>query len=577
MAGQKVLLLLLVLVCVQERPVESKDDDAWWTNTIVYQVYPRSFQDSNDDGTGDIKGIEQRLEHFVELGAETIWLSPIYQSPMADFGYDISNFTDVDPIFGSLKDFQQLSLAAHERGLKIVMDFVPNHSSNEHEWFKKSVARVEPYTDYYVWKDPIGVDDQGDPIPPNNWLSVFRFSAWEYVEERGQFYYHAFTVQQPDLNYRNPLVVEEMKNVLRYWVGEQGVDGFRMDAVPFLFEDPEFRDEPISNKTDDENDYGYLDHIYTFNLPQVYDMIHQFTTVLSAFEIADGVDRVVMVEALSADLSVQDLMQYYDVCDFAFNFNLIVHLPSPVTAVNIEQQVRDWLVNMPNGKTANWVLGNHDNGRVGSRFTPELVDGMNMIALLLPGVAVTYNGDEIGMLNTNISYEDTVDPAGCNCGPDRYQECSRDPERTPMQWSSDKNAGFSNAEKTWLPVNPNYMEVNVANQKAAEESHLKVYKALSSLRATDSRVNSGQVDMISTGPVFAFNRHNEEPGVIIAAVNTEEDHVIVDISHLATGSGTVLLRSINSDNSATVPGSQVTLNSLILGPYEGVVIDTRQA
>jgi len=437
------------------------------------------------------------------------------------------------------------------------------------------VVREEPYTDYYVWKDPAGYDKNGNPLPPNNWVSVFRFSAWKFNEDRGQFYYHAFTPEQPDLNYRNPMVVEEMKNVIRFWVGEMGIDGFRMDAVPFIFEDPEFKDEPLSHQSDDPNDYNYLNHTYTFNLPEHYDMLKQFNDVISEFELIDGNDRVMMVEALSEDLSTEDLMKYTEVCDFAFNFNFVVHLKSPASAEAIEEQILDWLQNLPAGKTANWVLDNHDNTRVGSKFGPEWIDPLNMISLLLPGVAVTYNGDEIGMVNANISYEDTIDPAGCNCGPDKYQLCSRDPERTPMQWSDDKNSGFSQANSTWLPVNPNYIDLNVESQKAAEESHLKVYQALSKLRQDDPRVQIGKWDTMigGNGAVLGIARHIDMNAVILA-FNTSPDIAIANFQPGPYfGESRVLFRSTGSSNPDTIPGNLVDLSRLTLQPYEAVVID----
>ena len=208
----------------------SAAQDEWWRHTTLYQIYPRSFQDSNGDGTGDLPGIESRLPYLKEIGIESVWLSPIYKSPMKDFGYDISDFTDIDPIFGTLADFDSMIAAAHSMGMKIILDFVPNHSSDEHEWFIKSVAREAPYTDYYVWQDPLGYDENMNPIAPNNWVSVFRGSAWEWNEQRGQFYLHQFVAGQPDLNYRNPAVLEEMLDVIRFWL-DRGVDGFRMDAV----------------------------------------------------------------------------------------------------------------------------------------------------------------------------------------------------------------------------------------------------------------------------------------------------------------------------------------------------------
>jgi len=555
---------------------ESGEEGRWWQTTTVYQIYPRSFQDSDGDGTGDLTGITSRLDYLVSLGVETFWLSPIYRSPMADFGYDISSYVDIDPIFGTIQDFDLLSAAAKERGLRIVMDFVPNHSSNEHEWFMRSEAREDPYTDYYIWKDANSSNPGG---VPNNWLSVFRGSAWEWSELRGQFYYHAFTKEQPDLNYWNPLIVQEMRDILQFWT-DRGVDGFRMDAVPFLFEDLQFRDEPVSGKTDDPEDYNYLSHVFTWNFPEVKEVLKNFTLFVRE---ETGGDGFVMVEALSEDLTTEDMMSFYECSDFAFNFNLIVKLKSDnLTGDNIRDAVADWLDNMPEGKTANWVLGNHDNWRIGSRFGSGNMDGFNMIGLLLPGVSVTYNGEEIGMTNTDVSWEETVDPAGINCGQDHFQDqgCSRDPERTPMQWDTSEQAGFSTG-KPWLPVNPNYLEgISVEAQLANEDSHLALYKALTELRSSWEVFRIGSTSLLSTNDVFAFARHSLSLEYLaIIVVNISENQVIIDLEPLLSGLpqiagiSWVRLRSSGSTNPDTQVGSPVDLRTVRLEGNEGLVLE----
>jgi len=555
---------------------ESGEEGRWWQTTTVYQIYPRSFQDSDGDGTGDLSGITSRLDYLVSLGVETFWLSPIYRSPMADFGYDISSYVDIDPIFGTIQDFDLLSAAAKERGLRIVMDFVPNHSSNEHEWFMRSEAREDPYTDYYIWKDANSSNPGG---VPNNWLSVFRGSAWEWSELRGQFYYHAFTKEQPDLNYWNPLIVQEMRDILQFWT-DRGVDGFRMDAVPFLFEDLQFRDEPVSGKTDDPEDYNYLSHVFTWNFPEVKEVLKNFTLFVRE---ETGGDGFVMVEALSEDLTTEDMMSFYECSDFAFNFNLIVKLKSDnLTGDNIRDAVADWLDNMPEGKTANWVLGNHDNWRIGSRFGSGNMDGFNMIGLLLPGVSVTYNGEEIGMTNTDVSWEETVDPAGINCGQDHFQDqgCSRDPERTPMQWDTSEQAGFSTG-KPWLPVNPNYLEgISVEAQLANEDSHLALYKALTELRSSWEVFRTGSTSLLSTNDVFAFARHSLSLEYLaIIVVNISENQVTIDLEPLLSGLpqiagiSWVRLRSSGSTNPDTQVGSPVDLRTVRLEGNEGLVLE----
>jgi len=553
--------------------IKCQEEMKWWQNTIVYQIYPRSFQDSDDDGTGDLIGITNRLDHLVNIGVGAFWLSPIYKSPMADFGYDISDYQDVDPIFGTMQDFEQLSAESRARGIKIIMDFVPNHSSNEHEWFLKSEKREAPYTDYYIWKDRNESNPGG---VPNNWLSVFRGPAWEWSETRQQFYYHAFTKEQPDLNYWNPAIIQEMKNILKFWT-DKGVDGFRMDAVPFLFEDQEFKDEPLSGKTDDPEDYNYLDHIYTWNFPEVKDVLAEFTVDVHANTNDEG---VVMLEALSEDLTTQDMMSFYACSDFPFNFNLIVNLKTEdLSGASLHDQVADWLENMPDGKTANWVLGNHDNWRLGSRFGEGNIDGFNMMTLLLPGVAVTYNGEEIGMTNTMVSWEDTVDPAGLNCGEDHFMDegCSRDPERTPMQWDESFNSGFSNSSKPWLPVNTNYLRgVNVqAQSDDGIDSHLSVYKQASQLRKDH---DFSSIGLYSTESVFSYLRHSDDINIVFAM---NIDHYIKQVNlgdlllemGIETSTGRVLIRSSGQGSAGNTVGSNVDLINFQLWGYEALIVE----
>ena len=479
------------------------DEDAWWKNTIVYQIYPRSFQDSDGDGIGDLKGIESRLNHFVDVGIETIWLSPIYKSPMKDFGYDISDFKDVDPTFGTIEDFKSLMAKAEDLQLNVIMDFVPNHSSDEHEWFNKSVNGEDPYTDYYVWADPKGLDENGLPIPPNNWVSIFGGSAWTYNEQRDQFYYHQFLAEQPDLNYRSEALLQEMLDILSFWL-DLGVDGFRMDAVFHLVESIQLKDEPLSNNTNDPNDYGYLDHIYTTNQPETVETLGKFYDFLKSYALSDGHDRISMLEVYA---SSKDLQEYHEVSDFPFNFNFI-GLNKDIQAKEVANSISDWMNNLPEEKTANWLLGNHDQWRIGSRTSPEIIDALNFLTLTLPGVAITYYGEEIGMLNGNISYENTVDPSGCKCGPDHYadQGCSRDPERTPMQWQNKTSAGFSRTNNTWLPVNPNFEVLNVEDQILDPTSHLRIYKSAIELRKSLPGLYAGNVEANAIENILMYTR-----------------------------------------------------------------------
>ncbi|EDW46946.1 GM21039 [Drosophila sechellia] len=421
-------LLLLAIASNEACQVQSSSSETtkdWWQTAQFYQIYPRSFKDSDGDGIGDLNGITSKLEYLKDLGVTAAWLSPIFKSPMVDFDYDISDFFDIQPEYGTLEDFRTLIKKAKELDLKIVLDFVPNHSSNESEWFLKSVKREKGYEDYYVWHDGKINSTTGKREPPTNWLQYFRGSAWEWNEVRQQFYLHQFAVQQPDLNYRNPLVVEQMKRVLRYWLNE-GVSGFRSDALPPLFEvvpdgDGQFPDEVVSGATEDTEDRDYLTTTYIENQPETIDMFYGNRSTEGAH--------------------------------LPFKFNLITVMEQKgLSASNVQEVIDLWLKNIPAGRTPNWVLGNHDKRRAASRYGKEHMEGMNMLVMILPGVSVTYQGEEIGMTDGEISWEDTVDPWGCNSNPNIYEQYTRDPERTPFQWTGGTNAGFTNGSTTWLPL-----------------------------------------------------------------------------------------------------------------------------
>ncbi|PSN29802.1 Maltase 2 [Blattella germanica] len=349
----------------------------------------------------------------------------------------------------------------------------------------------------------------GERIPPNNWVSNFHGSAWQWNEERQQYYYHQYVVKQPDLNYRNPVVVEEMKDVLKFWL-DKGVDGFQVDAINTLFEDSRLQDEPPSGDPEAEpGDPDSLLHVYTRNQPETYEMVQQWRQMLDEIHQEQGGDtRVMMIEAYA---TFEQTMNFYGNeshpgAHFPFNFFFISDLNNTSTASDFRDIINLWMDHMTTGRWPNWVNGNHDRHRVATRYGSELADGMNMLALLLPGVGVTYNGDEIGMVDAHISWEDTQDPAGLNAGPDRYELFSRDPERTPFQWDNSTSAGFSSNPETWLPINENYNELNLENQKLAEKSHYKVYKKLIEARKSPT-LQKGSVETVAISEgVLAFIR-----------------------------------------------------------------------
>ncbi|XP_033319544.1 maltase A1-like [Bombus bifarius] len=454
-------------------------DVNWFKNAIVYQIYPRSFKDSNGDGIGDLNGITSKLEHIKDIGATALWLSPIYKSPQVDFGYDISNFTDIEPTYGTLADFDKLVAKAKSLGLKVILDFVPNHSSPEHPWFKKSVQKIKPYDEYYVWRDAKIVN--GTRKPPNNWLSNFGGSAWEWNNVRKQYYLHQFAAGQPDLNYRNKGLDQEIKNVFTFWMN-RGVDGFRIDAINFMFEDVKFRDEPSANRTDiPSDDYDSLLHIYTLDQNETYGTLNSWRKLMNDHSNRTNSDpRLILTEAYTTH---ERTMKYYTAgSNVPFNFMFITSLNNKSTAMDYKILIDKWVKSVPSGNVPNWVVGNHDNHRVASRFGTGRANMIIQMAMVLPGIAVIYNGDEIGMVDRPFTYKETVDPAGCNAGPARYYLKSRDPERTPFQWDSTTSAGFSNSTKTWLPVHPNYKTLNLAAQKRATSSPYQLFKQLMNIK-----------------------------------------------------------------------------------------------
>lgn len=345
-----------------EQHQEFHSSSDWWQTAAFYQIYPRSFKDSNGDGIGDLQGITSQLPYLKEIGITAFWLSPIYPSPMADFGYDISDFYNVAPEYGTMDDFKALVAAAKNLGLKIILDFVPNHSSDENDWFLKSSENDPTYKDFYIWH-PGSKTANGDRLPPSNWISLFRGSAWKWHEKRQEYYLHQFHYKQPDLNYRNPAVVDKMKGVLRFWL-DLGVDGFRIDAVPSLFETApdskgNFPDEPRNSWNNDPDDWNYLQHVYTQDQPETIDMVYQWRAVMDDFQKENGGStKVIMTEAYSA---IDIVMKYYgnethEGAHMPFNFQIIININNNSNAYDFKRTCDTWMLNMPKGRTPNWVV-----------------------------------------------------------------------------------------------------------------------------------------------------------------------------------------------------------------------------
>ncbi|XP_015111696.1 maltase 1 [Diachasma alloeum] len=545
----------------------------WWKNAVFYQIYPRSFQDDNNDGIGDLKGITKRLEHFKETGIDAVWLSPIYASPMVDFGYDISDFRKIHPDYGTDEDFTQLIAKARELGIKVIMDLVPNHTSDEHEWFQKSVAGDAAYKDYYVWHDK---PTNGKPI--NNWISVFGGSAWNCTNARAQCYFHQFHYKQPDLNFRSDKVKKEMEDIIKFWLG-RGIDGFRVDAIPHLFEVENLQDEPRTNLPGVvDGEYAYLDHFYTKDQPETYEVVKSWRKIMDDYANATNTEEKVMT--VEAYTFLNNTVKYYDAgCQIPFNFYFITDVNRNSGPDQFKKVIDMWLAETAKrpGTIANWVLGNHDGSRTASRY-PGRGDQMTMLTMILPGVAVTYNGEEIGMVDkTDISYEDTQDPAGCNAGPAKYTEKSRDPVRTPMQWDDSTNAGFNEGGKPWLPVNENFIDLNLAAQKAAKASHYKIYQKLIHLRKTKPALLSGKLQtFVSTDKKSLTIVRSTNTDSVILVINFSDTetvtvNVVSQVPSLAAG-GLVEVATLDSP---IKEGSSVNLKKLAIAPKQSLVVSAK--
>jgi alpha-glucosidase len=477
-------------------------DTPWWQTAVIYQIYPRSFQDSNGDGIGDLRGIIGRLGHLAELGVDAIWLSPIFPSPMADFGYDITNYTDIDPIFGSLDDFDELLAAAHDRGLKLLLDLVPNHTSDQHPWFRESrSSRDNPKRDWYIWHDP-----GANGGPPSNWLSEFGGSAWQFDEATGQYYFHAFLAAQPDLNWRNPQVRTAIYDVMRFWL-RRGVDGFRVDVIWRLLKDPQFRDNPPNPAyREGQPPQRRLVLLYTADLAEVHDVIAEMRGVVDEFG-----ERVLLGEIY---LPIERLVAYYgrDLrgCHLPFNFSLLL---VDWHARTIARLIDEYEAKLPPGGWPNWVLSNHDRPRIASRVGRAQARIAAMLLLTLRGTPTIYYGDEIGMIDVPMPAERIQDPVERNLP---GFGIGRDGERTPMQWDANAYAGFSTADP-WLPLAADFRSENVENSRRETGSIYQLYRRLIALRRAKAALTIGRYrPMVAGGDLVLYIREHGAERILIA-------------------------------------------------------------
>ncbi len=529
----------------------------WNPYSVVYHIYVRSFKDTNADGVGDLNGVIDRLNYLngnteFSLGVDAIWLSPIYNSPQADFGYDTSDYKNIDPLFGDLTTFKKLITEAHNRGIKVMMDFVPNHTSSEHQWFKESrSSKDNPKRDYYIWKDP-----KADGSPPNNWRSVFGGSAWKFDEHTKQYYLHSFDEDQIDLNWHNPAVVKEMQDILSYWL-ELGVDGFRIDAIEWMVKDPSFEDEPENLAfVQGADPYHMVLHTKTFALPELTQIIKELTRPLENFN-----DKFMVIEVWS---EMEDAVKWYNRIEkdwfTPFNFGLIT---LPWTPEVHRDFIDKYDKKVGSLYVPTYVTGNHDRPRLVSRIGLAQSRIAAMLILSLRGMAYIYNGDEIGMSNTEIPPDKIQDPfeiktPGLGLG--------RDPARTPMQWTDDSMAGFTTAEESWLPINPNYKQVNTRKENKDPHSLLSLYKKLLRLRKSHKAFQFGsqQILTLNNDQILAFLRIFHDSMIL----------VLLNYSHQKQSIKTPFSKGkILVDTKLEKIDKSVLLTTISLAANEGLVIE----
>ncbi len=528
----------------------------WWQRGVIYQIYPRSFQDSDGDGVGDLNGVRARLDYLASLNVDALWLSPIFTSPMQDFGYDVADYQGIDPLFGTLEDFDGLLQEAHAREMKVMLDLVPNHTSEQHPWFLEARAgKGSPKRDWYIWHDPAPGGG-----PPNNWLSFFGGRAWTLDSASGQYYLHQFLPGQPELNWANPEVRAAIYDAMRFWLA-RGVDGFRVDVIWLLGKSADLPDEPENPLwKPGEVEHGRLTHIHTQDRPETHAYIREMRAVLDEF----AGDRMMVGEIY---LPLEQLMTYYGTpeapeCQLPFNF-LLLSSPWNARAVADLANRYDALCRQWNG-WPNWVLGNHDQTRFKSRLGADQYRVAQTLLLTLRGTPTVYYGDEIGMQDVAVPFERMRDPAGLQ-QPD-IPDASRDPERTPMQWDASENAGFTNTfsgAEPWLPLAENFAEVNVAVQDGDPASDLNYFRALTALRRERPELSAGDYREVPLreDDVFAFARELAGARVLVL-LNFGGDTRRLELDE---GEAAVLLSSAGRTG-------RVSLSALELAGHEALIV-----
>lgn len=532
----------------------------WWKQAVFYHIYPLSFQDTTGNGMGDLPGITRRLDYLQDLGVDALWISPCFPSPMADWGYDVSDYTDIHPLLGNLADIDQLLHEAHGRGLRVLLDFVPNHTSDQHPWFLDSRSgRESPRRDWYIWHDPAA-----DGGPPNNWIGYFGGSAWEWNAATGQYYLHSFLKEQPDLNWRNPEVRRAMQDVLRFWL-DRGADGFRVDAVLPVIKSLGFEDNPLMARPElgkDIGPAGLQERRYNSNQPELHALLREWRSVLDGYP---G-DRMMVGEVYTLDTALAG--QYYgqnDELSLVFNLSLV---NLPWDAQLVRRYVEGFEAGLPAQAYPTVVLGSHDEPRLAARVGERQARTAAMLLLTLRGAPFIYYGDELGMTDAPIPQDRLRDPWPMMAG---LPHLSRDPARTPMQWDASPSAGFSPASEgsappePWLPLHPDHRQRNVQIQLADPRSPLNLYRALLRLRRASPALHSGSYLSAAGAPQdsYVYYRTLGEQEFLVA-LNFTDRQMQLQLDDVRSGQIV-----ISTDLDRQEPAQ---LSRLRLRPHEGVVV-----
>jgi alpha-glucosidase len=522
----------------------------WWQTGIVYEIYARSFADSNGDGVGDIKGVAGRLDYLAWLGVDAIWITPIFPSPMVDGGYDVADYTGIHPMFGTLADFDELVAKAHARSIRVILDLVPNHTSDRHPWFQSARRSwTDPQRDWYIWRDP------KDGGPPNNWLSEFGGWAWSFDEATGQYYYHAFAAAQPDLNWRNPSVRRAVYDVMRFWL-DRGVDGFRIDVLWHLIKDRQLRDNPANPDYVDglSSPYQRLRPVFSTDQPEVHEVVAEMRGVLDEYD-----DRVMIGEIY---LPIDRLVDYYgrdgNGAHLPFNFHLI---GTTWDAQSVRAVIDDYEGALPDHAWPNWVLGNHDQSRVATRLGEKQAMVAAVLLLTLRGTPTLYYGDELGLQDVSIPESEADDVRELNL-PGRG--LGRDPYRTPMPWDGSPSAGFTTGTP-WLPIGVDNRRRNVSAQRKTPGSMLDLVRGLIELRRREQALQTGSYEPIeSPAGVLAYRRRDRSRGLLVALNLSSQTAVLRLPGEAAPGSELFRLRP--------QAGTTSRDGHIVLGPDDAVIM-----